>query len=130
METKKEIEKFLEEVEEKTDVSFTLSENGNNAEKYGYVVEGEYWSDLGEDCLIPLVIDELSTEEILHAMYIYEENFDAEDHATELYNLHGQGGTPTSLRALLKDADEQAEKLQEIYNVMRDIIRRWPWNLK
>ena len=120
METKKEIEKFLEEVEEKTDVSFTLSENGNN----GYLVEGEYWSDLGEDCIISLVIDELSIEEILHAMYIYEENFDAEDHATELYNLHGQGGTPTSLRALLKDADEQAEKLQEIYNVMRDIIRR------
>jgi len=124
METKKEIEKFLEEVEEKTGISFTASVNGSNAKKYGYLIEGEYWSDLGEDCIISLVIDELSTEEILHAMYIYEENFDAEDHATELYNLHGQGGTPTSLRALLQDADEQAEKLQEIYNVMRDIIRR------
>ena len=119
------IEKFLEEVEEKTNVPFTISENGDR----GYLVEGEYWSDLGEDCLISLVVDELSTEEILHAMYIYEENFDAEEHATELYNLHGQYGTPTSLRALLEDADEQAEKLQEIYNVMRDIVRKWPWTL-
>ena len=118
MATKKEIEKFLEEVEEKTDVSFTLSENGDS----GYLIEGEYWSDLGEDCLISLVIDELSTEEILHAVYIYEEDFDAEEHAAELYNLHGQYGTPTSLRALLQDADEQAEKLQEIYNVMREIV--------
>ena len=124
MQTVKEIEKFLEEVEEKTDVSFTLSVNGRSAEEDGYVIEGEYWSDLGEDVLITLVIDELSTEEILHAMYIYEEDFDAEDHATELYNLHGQGGTPTSLRALLQDADEQAGKLQEIYNVMRDIVRK------
>jgi hypothetical protein len=52
------------------------------------------------------------------------ENFDAEDHATELYNLHGQGGTPTSLRALLEDADEQAKKLEEVYDVMREIYRR------
>lgn len=51
-------------------------------------------------------------------MYVYEENFDAEEHAAEIYNLHGAGGTPTSLRALLKDADEQQEKLTKIYETM------------
>lgn len=122
METKKDVEKFLEEVKEKTGISFTVS-----TESDGYTLEGEFWSDLGEDCIIYLFVDELSTEEILHAMYVYQENFDAEEHAEELYNLHGQGGTPTSLRELLQDADEQAEKLQEIYNVMRDIVERWPW---
>ena len=119
METKKDVEKFLEEVKEKTGISFTVS-----TESDGYTLEGEFWSDLGEDCIIYLFVDELSTEEILHAMYVYQENFDAEEHAEELYNLHGQGGTPTSLRELLQDADEQAEKLQEIYNVMRDIVER------
>jgi hypothetical protein len=123
MATMKEIEKFLEQVGDKTNISFNISVNGRSAEENGYVIEGEYWSDLGEDVLITLVIDELSTEEILHAMYLYEESFDAEDHATELYNLHGQGGTPTSLRALLNDADEQQKKLEEIYEVMRDIVR-------
>ena len=119
--TVKQVEKFLEKVEEKTDVAFTISANGGNAKKYGYVVEGEYWSDLGEDCIISLVIDEATIEEVVHAMYKYEEYFDAEEHATELYNLHGKYGTPTSLRALLKDADEQAEKLREIYNIMLEL---------
>lgn len=118
------IEKFLEEVEEKTDISFSFDVNGGDAEKYGFVIEGEYWSDLGEDCLITLVVNKLTLDEILHEMYICMENFDAEDHATELYNLHGQGGTPTSLRALLEDADEQAKKLEEVYDVMREIYRR------
>ena len=122
-ETREEIEKFLEKVADKHDLSYYISVNGRNAEEDGYVVEFEYWSDLGEDCIITLVVDELSKEEILHAMYIEEENFDAEDHATELYNLHGQGGTPTSLRALLNDADEQQEKLEKIYETMRTIVR-------
>ena len=121
MTSRKKVEEFLNKVEEETDVAFSISENGGNAKEYGYVIEGEYWSDLGEDVLITLVVDELSIDEIVHAMYICEENFDAEDHATELYNLHGQGGTPTSLRALLQDADEQQEKLEQIYNAMIEI---------
>lgn len=119
--TVKQVEKFLKKVEEKTDVAFNISENGGNAKKYGYVVEGEYWSDLGEDVIISLVIDEADIEEVVHAMYEYEEGFDPEEHAAELYNLHGEHGTPTSLRALLKDADEQAEKLEQIYDVMREL---------
>lgn len=120
--TVKQVEKFLKKVEEKTDVTFSISENGGNAKKYGYVVEGEYWSDLGEDVIISLVIDEADIEEVVHAMYEYQEYFDAEEHTTELFNLRGERGTPTSLRALLKDADEQAEKLEEIYNVMRELV--------
>lgn len=119
--TVKQVEKFLKKVEEKTDIAFSISENGGNAKKYGYVVEGEYWSDLGEDVIITLVIDEADIEEVVHAMYEYEEGFDPEEHASELYNLHGEHGTPTSLRALLKDADEQAEKLKQIYDVMREL---------
>lgn len=113
----KRIEKFLEQVEEKTGVGFSISKNGD----YGYLVESEYWSDLGEDCIISLVVKKLTKEEILHAMYECEESFDAEEHATELFNLHGAHGTPTSLRALLNDANEQAEKLQQIYEVMREL---------
>ena len=113
----KSIEKFLSKVEEKTDVAFSVSKNGN----YGYLVEGEYWSDLGEDVIIPLVVNSLTKEEILHAMYELEESFDAEEHATELFNLHGAHGTPTSLRALLKDADEQQEQFTKIYEVMREL---------
>lgn len=114
----KRIEKFLEQVAEKADINFnSIDKNGET----GFYIEFEYWSDLGEDVIISLVVDKLTKEEILHAMYEYEENFDAEEHATEWFNMHGEHGAPTSLRALLKDADEQAEKLQQIYEVMREL---------
>lgn len=112
-----ELENFLEKVEEKTDVNFSVSKNGD----YGYLVEGEYWSDLGEDVIISLVIDKLTKEELLHAMYEYQENFDAEEHATDLYDLRGKYGTPTSIRALLTDADEQQEQFTKIYEIMREL---------
>ena len=112
---------FLKKVFDSFNIGYDIHENGGNAEKYGYVIEAEYWSDLGEDVIISLVVDELTIEEIVHTMYEYEEGFDAEDHASELYNLHGQYGTPTSLRALLRDADEQQEMLENIYNKMLEV---------
>jgi len=121
MTRKKSIEKFLKQVEKETDIGFSISENGGNAKEHGYVIEGEYWSDLGEDVLITLVVDHADIDEIVNAMYDYAEGFDAEDHATELYNLHGAYGTPTSLRALLEDADEQQEVLDNIFEVMRKL---------
>ena len=113
----KRIEKFLEKVEEKTGVGFSVSKNGDS----GFLIEGEYWSDLGEDVIISLVVDKLTKEEILHAMYEYQEDFDAEEHAAEWFNMHGEHNAPTSLRALLRDADEQQEKLEEIFEVMREL---------
>lgn len=114
----KNIEKFLEQVAEKADIN--LNSVGKNDEKDFYI-EFEYWSDLGEDVIIHLVVDELTKDEILHAMYEFEDNFDAEEHATELFNLHGAYGTPTSLRALLKDADEQQAQFTKIYEIMREL---------
>lgn len=119
--TVKQVEKFLKKVEEKTDIAFSISENGGNAKKYGYVVEGEYWSDLGEDVIITLVVDEADIEEVVHAMYECEEAFDPEEHAAEWFNMRGEHSAPTSLRALLNDADKQAEKLEQIYDVMREL---------
>ena len=117
MTTIKQMEKLLDKVTEKYDLSYSL--NGN--EKDGYNIEIEYWSDLGEDVLIYLHLEELSFEELLKEMSEYYNSFDAEDHATELYNLHGSRGTPTSLRLLLQDADEQEEMLKNIYNTMFEI---------
>ena len=119
MATVKQIEKFLAKVEEETDVAFDVCKNGDR----DWLIEGEYWSDLGEDVIISLVVDELTTEAITHEMYLYSEYFDAEEHAAELYNLHGSHGTPTGLRALLTDADEQQEKLDEIIEVMNKLSK-------
>lgn len=111
------INQFLEKVTDATDISFSVHNNGNDS----FVIEGEYWSDLGEDVLITLVVKDLTIDEIIHAMYEYEEDFDAEEHATEWFNMHGEFGAPTSLRALLEDADEQKQKLRQIYETMVQI---------
>ena len=119
--TKNLTKEFLQEVADKHDLKLYVSENGNNAKENGYVIEMEYWSDLGEDVIISLVVDELTIEEVVHKMYLYEESFDAEEHATEWFNMHGEHNAPTSLRALLKDADEQAETFAEIYKTMVEL---------
>lgn len=116
------IQKFLEEVSKEAKLGTpTYGINGDR----GFYVEFEYWSSLGEDCIISLVIDELTIDSIIENMDDYVDSFDSEEHASELYNLHGKHGTPTSLRALLEDADEQAEKLQEIYDIMVDIADKY-----
>ena len=112
------LEEFLENVVENTVLdNYHVSKNGDSS----YVIELEYWSGLDEDCIIPLVVEELTITEVIKEMRRYEDYFDAEEHATELFNLHGAGGTPTSMRALLEDADEQAKNISDILDIMYDI---------
>ena len=115
----KQVQKFLDLVMDSTDLGNCNVYSFDDGIKHS--VELEYWSDLGEDVLIYLSMEDLNIENIVHAMYEEVENFDAEDHATMLYNRHGEGGTPTSLRALLEDADEQQEMLNTIYDKMLEL---------
>ena len=117
------IQKFLEEVSEKANLDGSPAYNRNGDS--GFYIELEYWSSLGEDCIITLVTDTLTIDDILTGMERYIDWFDPEEHACELYNLRGSHGIPTSIRALLEDADKQAEKLDEIYNIMLDIADKY-----
>lgn len=85
--------------------------------QYGnsYCLELEYWSDLGENVIISIVVDRLTRENVRKELEAFYESFDAEEHAVELYNLGGKYGTPTSLKALLDDAEAQKENLRKIY---------------
>ena len=107
-------EKFLDKVSDKTNVNYSMHKQRDNS----YVIEMEYWSSLGEDVVITLVIDELTKDSIREEMWNYYEGFDPEEHAAVWFNMHGKHGAPTSLRALLDDADKQDSKLKEIYDVM------------
>ena len=109
---------FILKISKKEDLNFFISKNSDN----GYCVEFEYWSGLGEDVIISLVFDgEMTIKKIIKEMEQYRDNFDAEEHAGELFNMKGKRGTPTSLRALLQDADEQQTKLDKIYETMREL---------
>lgn len=122
--TVKQVKKFLEEVEKETLVGFSINTNGDNAKENGYIVEGEYWSNLGEDVIISLVIEKPTIKEVIEEMHEVYYNFDPEEHAAELYYSRGEYGKTTSLRELLEDADRQAERLQEIYNIMQRLYNK------
>lgn len=106
----------INRIADKFDLSVSIQED----ERY---VEFEYWSDLGEDCIISLQLEDFTLNDLLHELFNYADSFDAEEHATMLYNLHGQGGTPTSIRDLLEDADEQQKLLDDIVDETRNIVR-------
>lgn len=106
----------INRIADKFDLSVSIQED----ERY---VEFEYWSDLGEDCLITLQLEEFTLDNLFRELFYYADSFDAEDHATMLYNLHGQGGTPTSIRDLLEDADEQQKLLDNLVDEVKNIIK-------
>ena len=116
--------KFLDKVEEKTDIGFSVHEQHDGT----WLIEGEYWSNLGEDVIIPLVVDSLDLEKITHAMYIFAENFDAEENASTWFRMNGEHGAPTSLRALLEDADEQQEQFDQLFDVMQELCEEFTLN--
>lgn len=99
---------------------FDLDVSIQEAERY---VEFEYWSDLGENCIITLQLEDFTLNDLFHELYEVTNSFDAEEHATMLYNLHGEGGTPTSIRDLLEDADEQQKLLDNLVDEARNIVR-------
>ena len=106
----------INRIADKFDLEVRIQED----ERY---VEFEYWSDLGEDCIIPLQLEDFTLNDLFHELFNEADCFDAEEHATMLYNLHGQGGTPTSIRDLLEDADEQQKLLDDIVDEIRNIVR-------
>ena len=106
----------INRIADKFDLEVRIQED----ERY---VEFEYWSDLGEDCIIPLQLEDFTLNDLFHELFNEADCFDAEEHATMLYNLHGQRGTPTSIRDLLEDADEQQKLLDDIVDEIRNIVR-------
>ena len=70
----------------------------------------ETWSDLGEDFIVSATGDTLS--ELAHDLHEYWMDFDPEEHATACYN---DPTAPHNLRALLKDADEMADRIEKLF---------------
>ena len=106
----------INRIADKFDLNVSIQED----ERY---VEFEYWSDLGEDCIIPLQLEDFTLNDLFHELFNEADCFDAEDHASMWYEQRGQHGAPTSLRALLEDADKQQKLLDDIVDEVRNIVR-------
>ena len=107
-----ELENFLEVVSERT-VQFDYKVEDD------YILI-EYWSSLGED--VGYEYNDVKTiDDLINEVFKTWDYFDAEEHAAMWYEQRGSHGAPTSLRALLEDADEQEKDLELIYNTMKEV---------
>lgn len=99
--TKKEIQRIEKET------SFSVSE-------YDDYYSFGWYSNAGED--FSFEIQKGKREEIIQEIKDYAFEFNPEEHASLWYGANR--GEPSSLRVLLNDADEIAEKLDELAKVV------------
>lgn len=82
-------------------------------QKEDYVYEISKYSKLGEDFSFSVVLSKEATlEEIIAEIKKYASDFDAEDHAEMHIENRGRGGTPTSIKSLLEDAEDIKKELE------------------
>lgn len=115
--TTKELEKFLEKAKE-LGWNYNLYKEDNERT----YVEMEKYSPLGED--FSMVIDfseENPVETFIADLRIYYNNFDPEEHAEMWIENRGKNGTPSSIQALLDDANN-------IDEMIGDLIRYLEYN--
>ena len=75
-----------------------------------YLAEGEFYSNAGEDFIFTIRANSL--DEFKSELQSYYWDFDPEEHAASWYKANR--GEPSSLRALLNDADLIDNKLEEL----------------
>lgn len=83
-------------------------------------VELEWYSPEGEDFIITLTMKD--KESFVSEFAEQAEDFDAEDHAAEWYDIrHKVSGVPQSLKALLRDAEAIKEFLENVSKQLSEV---------
>ena len=78
-----------------------------------YTTDLEFWSPLGEDMCISIEWD--GTEKsFIDGFTSYASDFDPDEHAEMWIPYRGQNGTPSSIRALINDADAIDSFLEKV----------------
>ena len=82
-----------------------------------YVTELEMYSDEGEDVVFTFFFDG-SDESFVREFRSYAEDFDPDEHASEWVESRGIGGCPSSIRALVEDAEGIKETLYAVADAL------------
>ena len=85
-----------------------------------YYAEIEFASNLGEDVIEDIWFNGTNIDFIVkfgdHAY-----NFDPDEHAEPYIEMRGRNGVPNSVRALIRDAEEIGELLDEVSDKLNDL---------
>ena len=111
--------KRIVEILEKHDINLLSTEKKNGE----YITEMEFYSNAGEDFVFDVWHDR-TTKSFVDAFEVYANDFDPDEHAEMWLECRGKGGCPTSIRALIDDADGIAEKLTTISTELNTVYYR------
>jgi len=113
---RKELAKKVIEVLENADFRVCSNEEQDGE----MVAELEWYSDAGED-FIAVIWHKGNKQSFIDAFIEYANDFDADEHAEMWVEHRGEGGCPSSIRALIEDADGIKKHLEETANALRRI---------
>lgn len=82
-------------------------------------VDIENWSPLGEDLLETVWIK--SGETLAEAVRRVADYFDVDEHVAALVPMRGEHGVPSSISALVKDAEEIADMLDKLAEAVEGV---------
>lgn len=91
---------------------FSILDIGSNGE---YYAELECFTPLGEDWLLTIWFDGTDSGFIESISESYD-NFDVDEEASFLIENRGKNGVPSSVKALLEDAEWKKKTLEDLAN--------------
>lgn len=111
---RKKLAKKIIEVLENNDFSILSNEEQNGE----MVAELEWYSGEGEDVIV-VIWHKGTKQSFIDAFIEYANDFDPDEHAEMWVNYRGEGGCPSSIRALIDDADGIKKHLKETSDALR-----------
>ena len=88
--------------------------------------EMEFTSPAGEDFVFSVSFDG-TWAGFCRGFKAYANGFDADEHASELVGMRGKNGVPSSVRAIIDDAESIKSRLEEIAKSLDDAAYRGDW---
>ncbi len=113
---RKELAKKIIEVLENADFRVCSNEEQNGE----MVAELEWFSDAGEDVIVT-IWHKGTKQSFIDAFIEYANDFDPDEHAEMWVEYRGEGGCPSSIRALIDDADGIKKHLKETADALRKV---------
>lgn len=92
--------------------SMDISVSSMNEQDGNFYCELEFYSPAGEDFIFTVWFDG-TPEDFVEQFAAYEEDFDPDEHAAGWIEGRGTNGIPNSIAALIKDAENIKEILEE-----------------
>lgn len=115
----KELQRLLDKAEDLDWSCSVYVEPGRNSRTY---VEMEKYSPAGED--FSMVIDFDADDQaasFLRKLWNYTDNFDVDEHVEMWLPSMGEGGCPSTIKELLKDAEAIARMIKDLHKELVNI---------